>query len=236
MIYIETSSDEVQQLSFYLAMEEYVARELLRQEDCFFMWQVDASVIMGRNQIAENEVNIEYCHKNNIKIFRRKSGGGCVFADRSNVMLSYITPVANVSDTFFRYLRMIADTLKDIGIAAAPNNHNDIMIGNRKVSGNAIYRLPNSIIAHGTLLYDTDMAHMIQAITPSKQKLERHGVESVRQRICLLKDYTSIPLDEICSRIRTHLCQSTYTLSKKDVKAIKVIEQEYTDSHFIGIK
>ena len=37
-------------LSFYLAMEEYVAR-YVAEEECFFMWQVEPSVIFGRNQL-----------------------------------------------------------------------------------------------------------------------------------------------------------------------------------------
>ena len=100
MTYIETGDEQTHRLSFYLAMEEYIARHLLHQDDCFFMWQVDPSVIFGRNQVPQNEVNIEYCIEHGIQTYRRKSGGGCVYADQSNVMLSYITPDANVTDTF----------------------------------------------------------------------------------------------------------------------------------------
>lgn len=235
MIYIDTANYKAQKLSFYLALEEYIAREKLHDKDCFFMWQVAPSVIMGRNQIAQNEINIDYCLEHDIKIYRRKSGGGCVYADRDNVMLSYITPRGNVSETFSKYLNMVAETLNEFGICAKPNNHNDIMIGNRKVSGNAIYRLKDSIIAHGTLLYSTDMENMIHAITPSTQKLNRHGVESVRQRICLLKDFTDLPLEIICKRIRKHLCDSIFTITEEDVKAIQKIECEYTDPKFISI-
>ena len=235
MTYIETGDEQTRRLSFYLAMEEYIARHLLHQDDCFFMWQVEPSVIFGRNQVPQNEVNIEYCIENGIQTYRRKSGGGCVYADQSNVMLSYITPDANVTDTFSRYMRMVADTLQEIGIDAHPNDHNDIMIGDRKVAGNAIYRLPGSIIAHGTLLYDTDMEHMMHAITPSRQKLDRHGVESVRQRICLLKDYTPLPFADIRAKIRQHLCQTTYTLTEHDREKVREIELEYLDPQFIGI-
>lgn len=120
----------------------------------------------------------------------------------SNVMLSYITPEDNVSETFARYLQMVSETLGALGIDAHPSGHNDIMLGDRKVSGNAIYHIPGRVIAHGTLLYDTDMENMLHAITPSHTKLSKHGVESVRQRICLLKDYTNLPLEEIKQRIR----------------------------------
>lgn len=220
-------------LSFYLAMEEWAAR-FLPPADYFFMWQVEPSVIFGRNQVVENEVNIPYCREHGIKMYRRKSGGGCVYADMSNVMLSYITPEDNVQETFAQYLGMVSETLQSLGLDAKPSGHNDIMLGERKVSGNAIYHLPGRIIAHGTLLYDTDMENMLHAITPSHAKLSKHGVESVRQRICLLKDYTRLPLEEIKSRIRAHLCGSrAYSLTTGDIERVEAIEKEYLNPAYI---
>lgn len=233
MIYIDLPDMQVHRLSFYLAMEEFAARSLDLNDDLFFMWQVNPTVIFGRNQIIENEVNIEYCTRHGIEMYRRKSGGGCVYADMSNVMLSYITSDANVDDTFGRYLDMVTTALWSLGIEAVKSDHNDIMIGEKKVSGNAIYHLPGKNIAHGTLLYDTDMEHMLKAITPSKQKLSKHGVESVRQRICLLKDYTSFSFPEIRKRLREHLCSTQYTMTPDDIRKTEEIEKEYLDKDFI---
>ena len=234
MTYIDLNLKGPRQLSFYLAMEEFVARNITKKGDKFFMWQVEPTVIFGRNQIVENEVNLEYCRQHGIKMFRRKSGGGCVYADMSNVMLSYITDTEDIDTIFSRYLHMICETLKTIGLPDVhPSGHNDIMIGERKVSGNAIYHMPGKTIAHGTLLYDTDMEHMLHAITPSKQKLSKHGIESVRQRICLLKDYTDLPFSEIRHLIREHLCDETITLNSCDIKEIEAIELEYLKRKFI---
>ena len=90
MKHIKLPNSNQQKLSFYLAMEEYVASTLTDDEcdDCFFLWQVEPTVIFGRHQVIENEVNLEYCKANGIQTYRRKSGGGCVYADRNNVMLS----------------------------------------------------------------------------------------------------------------------------------------------------
>ena len=76
-------------LTFYLAMEEYAARHL-PADDYFFMWQVEPTVIFGRNQLIQSEVNLDYCREHNIQTYRRKSGGGCVYADKTNIMFSYI--------------------------------------------------------------------------------------------------------------------------------------------------
>lgn len=234
MTYIDLNLKSPRQLSFYLAMEEFIARKMTQKGDKFFMWQVEPTVIFGRNQVVENEVNLEYCRQHNIKTFRRKSGGGCVYADMSNVMLSYITDDEDIERTFCRYLLMICKTLQSIGLKDVhPSGNNDIMIGERKVSGNAVYHMPGKTIAHGTLLYDTDMEHMLHAITPSKQKLSKHGVESVRQRVCLLKDYTTLPFSEIRRLIREHLCNETIVLNSNDIREIEAIELEYLKPKFI---
>lgn len=234
MTYITLPSDEVRRLSFYLAMEEYVAK-CLDEPDCFFMWQVEPSVIFGRNQVAENEVNIDYCREQGIKIYRRKSGGGCVYADMDNLMLSYVTDGDNVGFTFNRFIQMILLVFRKLGIEATGTSHNDIMIGDRKVCGTAFYQLPGRSIVHSTMLYDTNMQHMLNAITPGPEKLEKKGIQSVRQRITLLKDHTSLSLEQLKTFIRETLCDGEKMLTPAEVKEIEQIEESYLKKDFINI-
>ena len=219
-------------LSFFLAMEEYVARHV-NEEECFFMWQVEPSVIFGRNQLIENEVNLDFCKKHDIQMFRRKSGGGCVYADMRNVMFSYITSVEQVGFTFHRYINMVVTMLQRLGVDASASGRNDVMIGDRKVSGNAFYHLPGRSIVHGTMLYDTDMVNMVGAITPSDAKLLSKGVASVYQRIALLKDYIMLSLKEFMSFVRQTLCNGELVLTTNQVKDIELMEQEYLSDEFI---
>ena len=60
MKYITLPTSEVRRLSFYLAMEEYVARHLDKQ-DSFFLWQVPSTVIFGRNQLIDTRVGEAVC-------------------------------------------------------------------------------------------------------------------------------------------------------------------------------
>jgi len=232
MIYIALPDNKARRLSFYLAMEEFVARNI-GAPDCFFMWQVEPSVIFGRNQLIENEVNLEYCRKHDIKTYRRKSGGGCVYADMNNVMFSYITSEENVNFTFNRYINMVALVLRKLGVEATANGRNDILVDGRKVSGNAFYHIPGRSIVHGTMLYDTDMRNMMGAITPSDEKLLSKGVASVRQRITLLKDYIDIGVDEFKQFVRDNLCAGEVLLGAKDIRRIELIEREYLTDEFI---
>ena len=233
MKYITLPENQIHRLSFYLAMEEYVARNIVT-DDAFFMWQVRPTVIFGRNQSVANEVNQDYCRQNGIEMYRRKSGGGCVYADMGNVMCSFVTKDENVNLTFNRFVNMMLLVLRTMGIEAASTTHNDILIGNQKVSGTAFYHLPGSSIVHATLLYDTHMDHMTHAITPSKQKLQQKGIQSVRQRITLLKDHTTLSLDEVKAIIRATLCDDELILTPVDVSSIETIEQSYLNQDFIN--
>ena len=233
MTHLTLPSDENRRLSFYLAMEEFAARRLRLEDDVFFLWQVEPTVIFGRNQVIENEVNLDYCRQHNIQFYRRKSGGGCVYADRSNVMMSYITPSDEVVKTFDRYMQLVVSVLTALGLPATSTQNNDVLIGGRKVSGNAFYHLPGYSIVHGTLLFDTDMQHMLSAITPPQTKLDKHGVQSVRQRITLLKEHTDLTIGEFKRFAVSHLCDSEYRLSDKDVAAVEEQEREYLNPQFI---
>ena len=233
MKYIALPPIGVQRLSFYLAMEEYVARHLQEEGDCFFMWQVEPSVIFGRNQLIENEVNMDYCRAHHIQTYRRKSGGGCVYADMSNIMFSYITHDENVNFTFNRYINMVVLVLQQLGVNASTSGRNDVMIGNRKVSGNAFYHIPGRSIVHGTMLYDTNMQIMVGSITPTGEKLLSKGISSVRQRIALLKDYIPQSLEEFKTFVRQRLCQDERLLDLHDVESIREIEKEYLSDEFI---
>ena len=224
---------QTRRLSFYLAMEEYVARHLNHGDDCFFMWQVNPSVIFGRNQLIEKEVNIEYCKNHHIEMYRRKSGGGCVYADMSNVMFSYISRDENVNFTFNRYINLLVLVLFKMGIDAKANGRNDILIDGKKVSGNAFYHIPGHSIVHGTMLYDTNMENMVGSISPNNEKLISKGVESVRQRIALLKDYTNLTLDEFKAFTVQHLCNETLPLTEQDIMEIENLEKEYLTHEFI---
>ena len=217
-------------LAFYLAAEEYVAKNV--DGDAFFVWRVQPTVIIGRNQILENEVNTEYCRKAGVQVVRRKSGGGCVYSDMGNLMISYISVRGEVSAVFDRYMSALAASLCSIGLPAVASERNDMMVDGRKVSGNAFHQLPDRSIVHGTLLYSTDLEALTEAIRPPVEKLQRHGVESVRQRVVNLAGYKDIsPVLASAESLENHLVSwftdGEITLTSEQIAEIEEIEKEY---------
>lgn len=234
MKYVSLPDSLIRPLPFYLAMEEYLAVKFDSREDMFFMWQVKPTVIFGRNQVIEREVNVDYCRSRGIAMYRRRSGGGCVYADMSNIMFSCVTTADDpVAVTFGRYTSRVAAMLCSLGLDASATSRNDILIGDRKVSGNAFYHKPGRSIVHGTMLYDTDMTNMSAAITPSRAKLEAKGVESVRARITTLREHTDMGLEQFKDYAREYMCDGDVALGVDDVAAIEKLAEPYFNPEWI---
>lgn len=232
MLHIALPDNQVRRLTFYLAMEEYVARHV-EAEEGFFVWQVEPTVIFGRNQLIDAEVNLDFCRKHHIQTYRRKSGGGCVYADMKNLMLSYVKRNHGETQAFAHYLGMVVALLQRMGIDASASGRNDVVLNGKKVSGNAFYRTASHDIMHGTLLYDADIVNMVGAITPTQGKLLSKGICDVRQRIDFLKNHTHLTLGEVKDMALQHFCDAERVLNEADIAAIASIEKEYLTDDFI---
>lgn len=216
-------------LTFYLAMEDYIARTM--EGEAFFVWRVAPTVIIGRNQVLEAEVNLDYCRSHGVKVVRRRSGGGCVYSDMGNIMMSYVSSRGDVPDVFDRYLSSLTECLKSLGLNAEKSGRNDVLVDGRKVSGNAFHQLPDRSIVHGTLLYDTDFDALETAIKPPVEKLERHGVASVRQRVTNLKSFLLPSMissaEELEEYVAGYFTDGYMCLAEEDIAAIEKLESHY---------
>ena len=200
MIRLTLEHDTPRRASFYLAMERWVAANLLAGEDYIFTWVIAPTVVVGRNQDLDSEVNIECCRRLGIDICRRHSGGGAIYADTHNIMVSYIADARDTSvpEAFARYTDDICARLHSLGIDAVGSGRNDVCVDSRKVSGGAFYDLGDRYVAHSTMLWDTDTDTMRRVLTPPAEKLQRHGVASVASRVAGLRTlYPDLAFDHL---------------------------------------
>ena len=136
-----------------------------------------------------------------------------------------------VFDTF---LTMLAGALNRLGYEAVTTAHNDVLVDGFKVSGNAFFSLPSCSIVHGTLLHSVDMDALARAITPSAEKLGKHGVQSVRQRVTNLVDLgLELGADGLEAALIPAFCDSERILGASDIQSVKDIEKSYTEPAFI---
>ena len=225
--------DTIHQLPFYFAVEEYVARHYT-DDDYFMGWRVNPTVMLGRNQLIDNEVNTDYCKEHKIDIFRRKSGGGCIYADKGCIQFSYISRSVNANEAFAAYMQRMADLLKGLKIDAQLSGRNDILINETKVSGCAFYQLSNRSVLHNSLLFDTQLDHLSNALTPAKEKLQSKGVASVRQRVTNVATYTQLDILAFMDYVRQEMCgKEVIELTEEDMKGIAEIEKELSSDDFV---
>jgi len=232
------------ELVFYLSVEEYVAGSLpsflegTPFEGVFFLWRTPPTVIFGRNQVMEAEVDRNFCREKGITLSRRKSGGGCVYSDSGNIMVSCILPSTDVKDVFGMFLSALEGFLRSVGVDASISGRNDVMAGGRKVSGNAFLRMTSSSVIHGTLLYDCDLETMQRAITPHPDKVKSKGVDSVRSHVANISSLMEdpLPIGEFMEKLKEYFCGSTapVALSPSSFEEVLKVEETYLDPSFIS--
>lgn len=151
-----------------------------------YLWQNQKTVVIGKNQNAWRECNVDLLEAEGGYLARRLSGGGAVFHDQGNLNFSFIAPLADYSVS--RQLDVICRAVERFGLQVQKSGRNDILADGRKFSGNAFQKNKYNGCHHGTLLVDTDTAQMARYLTASAEKLQAKGVSSVRSRVVNLKE------------------------------------------------
>lgn len=224
---------EGRRAAFYLAAEEYLA-SAFEADSYLFSWVLGPTVVMGRNQVAEREVNLDFCRREGIDVVRRKSGGGCIYADGGNIMFSLVTTEGAVEPVFAEYAARVAAGLRDMGVEVTTSGRNDILLADGgKVCGNAFYHLAHRNIVHGTMLYDTDYRLMGGALRPDEGKLRSAGVASVRSRTGLIKEVMPIGVEQLRRGLEARLCDRVLRLEEADVREIERLEAPYYDPLYL---
>jgi len=158
------------------------------------LWQNDNTIVVGRNQNTLSEINYDYVKENNISVVRRMSGGGAVFHDLGNINFTFILNSGNDFSNYKKFTQPIIDFLKTLGADASLSGRNDLVIGDKKISGNAQYMYKNRILHHGTLLYNSEENKLASSLRVSGDKIQSKGIKSVRSRITNIHDHITVPL------------------------------------------
>jgi lipoate---protein ligase len=175
---------------FNLALDEYALKHMNMDEDFFFLWRNEPSVIIGKNQNTVEEINQAFIDNNNIKVARRVSGGGAVYHDLGNLNFTFIINVDDPGEVNYKkYVQPVIDALNEMGVKAEASGRNDILINGLKISGNAQRMANKKLMHHGTLLYDVNMEDLVQALNVAPDKYISKGVKSVRSRVTNIKEH-----------------------------------------------
>ncbi|ERJ60407.1 lipoate--protein ligase [Sphingobacterium paucimobilis] len=232
MLIIDSPSNDAY---FNIALEEYLLYKF-PTEGIFLLYINAPSIIVGKFQNTLAEVNLEYVKENEIKVVRRMSGGGAVYHDLGNLNFSFHTKW-NESEfmDFARFTQPVLQVLHQLGIPGQLEGRNDLLVDGRKFSGNAKLAKAGKMIQHGTILFDSDMSVLSDALTINPLKYKDKAVKSNRSRMVNLKEYVSdtVTIDHLKQALINQMVAEDslteiYELTAFDIQEVeKLIKEKY---------
>lgn len=229
---------------FNLAAEEYLLKR--KRENYFMMWQSEPSIVIGKNQSIQVEVDEEYRIEKGICLARRFSGGGAVYHDRGNINLTFIETTTRPA--FEEYLQRTVEFLESIGIAAYTDERLGIYLDGKKISGSAQCIHKDRVMYHCTLLFSTDLMALDNVLNGKSSEMEFipglgkvRAVPSVHSEvtnICRFLD-SSINIKRFMHLLFHHFLtedeeNNIYHFSPRDIAAIELLKTEkYADEEWI---
>ncbi len=212
---------------FFHAAEDFLMDNTL--EPVFMLWRAKKCILLGKNQNAWKQVNLDYIKEREILLVRRSSGGGTVFCDLGNINFSFIENHGTEKVNNYRlFTKPIVDVLNKMGIPAIFSGRNDLTIEGQKFSGNAQYRKKNRLLHHGTLLFSADLKDLAGALKTDPLKYKDRGIESAAKRVTNITSHLLEPMDVLDFRelIYTHMLSKDADAMVRDFTEAEVLEIE----------
>ncbi len=219
-----------------LATENYLMTHYSVDEPILLMYIQEPSIIIGKHQNIYDEVDLEAVKADSVVITRRLSGGGAVYDDLGNISFSFV--VDKDKFEFGNYpsiIQPIILALKEMGVEELSiSGRNDLMIGDKKISGNAMYTRKNKMFSHGTLLHDVDLDRLSKYLTVSKEKLGSKHIKSVSARVTNIKPHLDVTYQQLSTEeFRDELLKKIYQVSKLEEVREKEIKLTLEDNRAI---
>ena len=224
-----------------LAIETFLLQEMDTDEPILLFYINEPSIIIGRNQNTIEEINKEYVDEKGIHVVRRFSGGGAVYHDEGNLNFSFIMPDDGDSfRDFEKVTKPIIQALHELGVEGAQlKGRNDLVINDMKFSGNAMYATNGRMFAHGTIMFDSDINEVVNALKVRKDKIESKGIKSIRSRVTNIKPFLpaekqAMTTEEFSQEILFKIFGvasmdeiKTYELTDDDWQKVKAISEKH---------
>ena len=146
-------------------------------------WQPPC-VSIGYFQSMEEEVNVEECRRIGVDVLRRITGGGAVLHE-FELTYSFITKVypSNIMESYKLICDPVVMYLNRLNFNAKYVPLNDIIVNDKKVSGNAQTRKYNTLLQHGTILLSVDIDKMFSMLKVPSEKIKDKMINDVKARV-----------------------------------------------------
>jgi lipoate-protein ligase A len=141
-----------------------------------WIWELtEPAIVMGHAADCILDVHQEACQEAGVPILRRTSGGRSVLLNKG--CLNYSLILRHREHSLLEWFRVILGAVLDAaGVDGARCESTDLVLSNRKFSGCAQRRRRHTLLHHGTILYDFDIAAAGRFLAiPPRQPAYRNG-------------------------------------------------------------
>ena len=219
--------------TYNLALEEYLLTHHTEGE-ILLLWQNANTVVIGRNQNTEEEINRPFVEEHQITVVRRTTGGGAVYHDLGNLNYSFIQDVGDPETISIAALAVpVVRALEEMGVHAELSGRNDILVNGKKISGVAQRMFRNRILHHGTLLFDSDPEMVAGALQVRQDKFQSKSAKSVRTRIGNIREFlpdSTVTVEDFRRRLIEALTASQEVwpicLTAEEEREIRTLQEE----------
>lgn len=222
---------------FNIALEEFLLYKY-PTEDIFLLYVNAPSIIVGKFQNTLAEINLDYVKENKINVVRRMSGGGTVYHDLGNLNFSFHTLLeGNDFMDFSQFTAPVLKLLHKLNVPAELQGRNDLLIEGKKFSGNAKLAKKGKMIQHGTILFNSEMSILDDALKINPLKYADKAIKSNRSRVVNLIDY--LPSEMTTNHFKELLLNEIkesnketilYQLTSQDIKDVEELVKNKYDT------
>lgn len=208
-----------------LALDEAIMREVeaSRSPPTMRFYRNKNAVILGCFQYAQEEVDMEYVHKNGIVIAKRFTGGGAVYHDMGDINYSVIMQDTmnlgfNVEKLFTTFMSAAKISLEAKGVPDIVASMNDITSRGKKIMGAAATMKKKALLFHAALLVDTNLNTLASVLKVPGIKLKDKGVSTILERVANIKELSGLGIEEVKSAIMSgHQLSMGFEFERGDI-------------------
>ncbi len=210
-----------------LSLEEKLMSELNQGELIFYLWQNQNTVVIGKNQSAKDQCNLELMKKDHITLARRSSGGGAVYHDLGNLNFTFIS--SNEEFNIKKNLQVIKQALLEFQIESNFSGRNDLLVDGYKISGQAYLKTKDVSLHHGTLLVNVNLDNLSKYLRVDESKLKNHGVKSHVQRVKNISQFNNqVTVDKIITQLK----KSVTDVFDSPLEICEIVENDLCNKYY----
>lgn len=168
-----------------LALDEVLLHEVDRNPTRGILRTWESSrhfVVVGRSNSIATEVDAAQCQLEQVPVFRRASGGGAVVIGPGCLAYALALPLTDhlrpggVTAVTQVVMQTIANGISSLVPSVTVRGISDLVLDDRKFSGNSQRWLRQAFLHHGTILFDFDLSRIGRLLkAPSRQPDYRSG-------------------------------------------------------------